>query len=400
MAHSTTKRGHGKAVKPRPDFPLFPHATGRWAKKVLGKFHYFGKVADDPNGTAALEQWLADKDALLAGRIPRRKVDADAVTIQKLVNAYLATKKGQVDTGEITYRSFWAVYRTCEGIVHHFGPDRRIDDIRPEDFESFKASMVARKWGPKTINVEITKTRSLFKYGFDAGLISPMRFGPGFKGISKKATRRLNGSRPAKMYEAEEIRKILAAASVPLRAMTLLAINCGFGNNDLACLPESALDLEGGWVDFARTKTGIERRCPLWVETVAALREVIAKRPKPARPADGDLVFLTPQGETWVRLIPNPTEGKPPKPYDGITYLARSLLTSLGLKRPGRNFYALRHTFRTIADEALDQVAAGAIMGHVDTSMAGIYRQRIADDRLRRVADHVRAWLFAEGGAE
>ncbi len=402
MAHSTAKQGHGKAEKPRPDFPLFPHATGRWAKKVRGKFHYFGKVADDPDGTAALEQWLADKDELLAGRVPRRKTDANALTLEKLVNKYLATKRGQVDTGEITYRSFWAVFRTCEGIVNHFGPDRRVDDMQPGDFEAFKASMVARKWGPKTINVEITKTRSMFKYGFDAGLIPvPMRFGPGFKNIGKKAERRLNGTRPAKMFEAAEIRKLLDAAGEQLKAMILLGINCAFGNNDLACLPQDAIDMQGGWIDYARTKTGVERRCPLWPETVTAIRQAIAIRAPAADPADNGLVFLTDQGERWVRLIPNPKPEKPPKPYDGITYLARSLLNSQGLKRPGRNFYALRHTFRTVADEALDQVAAGAIMGHVDTSMADVYRQRISDERLRRVADHVRAWLFGqEGGAD
>ena len=50
--------------------------------------------------------------------------------------------------------------------------------------------------------------------------------------------------------------------------------------------------------------------------------------------------------------------------------------------------------FETIGGEARDQVAVDYIMGHVDTSMANAYRERISDERLSAVVEHVRKWLF------
>jgi integrase len=103
------------------------------------------------------------------------------------------------------------------------------------------------------------------------------------------------------MFESNEIRALLDGKTVAgeggpvlvkpgvmLRAMILLGVNAGFGNGDCAALPLSAVNLETGWVQFPRPKTGIERRCALWPETVAALRTAIEARPKPKDCATAD----------------------------------------------------------------------------------------------------------------
>src|SRR3954463_6857380 len=100
----TTPVARGKPSnpkKPYPEFPLFPHATGRWAKKIRGQMVYFGPLSD-PDG--ALDKYLAEKDALHAGRKPR-EVSA-GVTVKELCNQFLNAKLGLVRSGELTNRSW------------------------------------------------------------------------------------------------------------------------------------------------------------------------------------------------------------------------------------------------------------------------------------------------------
>ena len=91
-------------------------------------------------------------------------------------------------------------------------------------------------------------------------------------------------------------------------------------------------------------------------------------------------------------------------PIDALSGQFGKLLRKLKINgRRGIGFYTLRHCFETIGGESRDQVAVDAIMGHVDSSMAGVYRQRISDVRLRAVVETVRSWLFVptrEGGVK
>jgi integrase len=375
----TPKRTKSK-VKATPDFPLWQRKDGRWCRKIKGTVHYFGTDKEK-----ALEEWERTKGDRLAGRTPREKVDG--IVLGDLCERFLNAKRALVESGELSPRTFGQYRSNCEKLIAQFGKHRPVNDIAADDFEALRV-VFGKTCGVVGIANEIRLTRMVFKYAYDCRAITaPVGFGPTFK-VKANTIRKAASGKAPRMFESIQIRSLLAKADDVLRAQILLAVNCAFGQADLSALPKSTIDLKGGWVTFPRAKTGIERRAALWPETVVAIRVALEQRPEPKDAADVDCVFLTSHGNRLVRCTAKFGH------RDAVGAAFGRLLDVLKLKRPGLQFYALRHTFRTVADATRDFPAIDKIMGHADNSMGGRYRERIDDDRLKTVSQFVRAWVF------
>lgn len=363
-----------KPEKPRPDFPLFPHANGQWAKKIRGKLHYFG-LWGDPQ--AALRDYLKNRDALQAGVSPTPV----GVTVGEAVNEFLDAKAGRMESGELS-RQTWTGYRWAGGeLVKVLGRDTPLASLTPQAMEEVRRKF-AKGRGVVSLGVLVRITRMVFRFAFDADLIDkPVKVGAHFKEPGKRVLRRARQAKPAQFFQATELRALLEKSRQPFTSHLWLAINCGFGAADLAALPRQAVNLATGWIDFPRPKTSVERRCWLWPETVDAVRDVWDRNALDA------LLFRTRNGELLVRSNEKGTR------IDTVAQAFDRTCKAAGVDRGDRGFYAIRHTFETVAGESRDQVAVNHIMGHADSTMAGEYREWVSDERLRAVSEHVRAWL-------
>lgn len=386
-----------KPNKPHPDFPLYAHRNGQWAKKIKGKTWFFGKW-DDPD--AALVSYLDERDEILAGRDPRRQrgvaTPVSGVTIADVVNLYLEALDARKLRGDVSTRHFSDCFRTGELIVKHFGRRATAESLRAADFAEFRKSF-PKTWGPTKIGTEVQRVRGIFRWAAEAEVIPALpNFGPEFKKPAKRISRIAKADRQAEHgrldFTATELRKLLKASSGWLKACVLLGINAGFGNIDCGRLRADHIDFETGWYDLPRRKSGIPRRFFVWQETRNAIATAMADRPVAKLDEHDALCFLTSHGRPvyWESETDKGTVSR----CDNVGDAFRKLVTSCGLQRPGRGFYSLRRTFETVAGNTQDQVAVNFVMGHDDDSMAGVYRQGIDDDRLVAVANYVHDWLF------
>ena len=420
-AKSTSKlprRKTGRPKKPYPAFPLTVHASGKWQKKIRGTIHYFGNWARRENGKLvrvdgdgwkeALESYKVQADDLHAGRTPR--VASGEFTTTELCNHFLSAKMRQLQSGELSPRSFYEYRKATDLIIQTFGKRRHVCDLTANDFGGLRADM-AKRWGPARLGKFVQLIRTAFKHAVDNGLIDqPVLFGNSFNKPGKATMRKHRAASDKKLFTAAELRLILRAlegkpvrvrltgkkqftvevkANPLLRAAVEIAINAGLGNSDVSGLQFSHLDLGTRWLDFPREKTGLPRHCPLWNETVASLKVAIANRPKPKNAQVSGCVFLNRAGKRMVQSTERSHQ-------DYVSSQFRTLLRALNFpERTGVGFYSIRHTFATVALQSGDRDAVRSLMGHAEQDMLSNYDETgPSDARLEAVIEHVRKWLL------
>jgi integrase len=372
--------------------PVWWHPSGQWTKKHKGRNYYFGSGSLDD----ALRRYLVEWPDILSGRSRVAAAAPGPMTVRDLVNQFLTHKNCQVESGEMSH-DVWRLYdNMAVRVLNTVGKTRPVASLDPTDYGRIRAA-AATDMAPTTLTTFLKLARAMFAFGAELTQEQP-RYGGQFNFPPQRVIRMHRESRPKRLVEAADLRKLLKAADVVTKAQILLGLNAAFGSTDISDLTGPAFDQRPGWVILARKKTGTPRRCPLWGETAAAVAAAREARPHPAEPAHADRLFLSPHGHLCKRYRP-PVGETIGTSGDAVGAAWKKLCRKVGVSSPG-SFYVLRHVFRTVADELPDRVAIDLIMGHADDSMASHYRERVDDARLVAVTDHVRAWLWPPKGAK
>ncbi|MDB4743907.1 site-specific integrase, partial [Planctomicrobium sp.] len=142
------------------------------------------------------------------------------------------------------------------------------------------------------------------------------------------------------------------------------------------------------FINYPRSKTGIERRIPLWDITKIRMERYIKAHP----PDESGLIFTTKQGLPMIRHSSNGAK------TDSTVQSFNRLRKRAGVEQAG--FYWLRHTFQTVAEDIKDLPAIAAVMGHADSTMAAQYREEVRPERIIEVVKYVSKWNTAGNGFE
>lgn len=380
--------------KPYPEYPLSPHASGKWQKKVDGKIKYFGRWENPEAALAEYETFLSGTTLRPSGQ----DAEGDECSVDYMVNRFLRAKKNKMAEDDLAPRSYQQYRDTCSLLKAHFGGERAVDSITPDELSDWRASWKNRKTGgalsPSAINQRLRNLKTIFRFADDFDLVDrPLKVRTVFEPVSVKAQLRYRDKQAAKYWERDELLTLVAAASPHLKAAMLLTLNAGFGATDFANLRRDQVDLKDGWYRQARGKTGIHRSAWLWPETRVAISAAMAMNVSLAdakydsvRDDLLPLCFWTKRRRRWVETNSN-----------GVAQEFRKLRDDAGLRKKNVGIYALRHNLQTLG-EPVDSLATRIVMGHADPSISATYREKFGQDRIKAVCEAVRDWFVSGKG--
>lgn len=247
-----------KPSKPYPDFPLYAHANGQWAKKIKGRTRFFGAWSD---WRTALKLFENTKDK-----------DPTAFDLGDLFNLFLDHKKKQATNGEISMDTWKEYRRACKRAADILGRSLPVDEIRGRHFVALRDELADQIPNPNTLRNVLVKLRRVFEWAYQAEHVDrPLRYKDALKRPAIAKVRIARAKSPKKLYSQVEVTQLIAAADLWMKAAVLMGINGGLGCRDLCEMRWE--HVHGRWLRMPRDKTGVDRTMWLWEETVNALPE-------------------------------------------------------------------------------------------------------------------------------
>jgi integrase len=396
-----------KPQKPRPDFPLFAHNNGQWAKKVKGKMYFFGSWKDDPKGDAAVKELAERLPGVLAGTDHFRHLATTkgGMTVGELMGRYIAQRRIDLGAGTLSGNTFGYYCTELEWFVEWAKTGTPVASLRPEHFAGYVTHLIeTRKCKSHARKRVVATIKTMFRWGAGNGLCPLPNFGTSFKAPSttkealrKEKVRAGEEDHLDRIVNGEEIDKLLNLSQPNMKAIILLGINCGLGPADIGRLRWRNIKA-GCMLVYPRPKTGNQRIGYLWTKTQKALERVkMLKHTAEAYAKDGDnaLVFITKKRQAYFREEPIIENGKTVgmRIANAVSITFCRTVKKAALK--GVSFYRLRHTFKTLGKRARDRDALNLCMGHKTNSVEeGYDHEQIPFKRVIRVARkvHRRLW--------
>lgn len=370
------------------DCPLFLADNGQWAKKIKGKRRYFGTDLD-----AALKRYANEKDHLLAGLTPPR---ADASpTLGELANLYLESSRQRVAAEDVRADHTMHQERVLARLVASLGADAKLSRLTPADWSRVRADLSKpdpntnrrglKRRAMATVSLDMTRYRAFLNWCKRQKLITEVDTAGALDPPPKRQRRLAKNSAGKRLWNPDHLRQMIDDADVLFRPVVLLSINAAMGIADIALLKRSQFTAKTEYLDHPRNKTGVERRVWLWPETREAIAAAVAKRPEPSKQVYRDRLLLTKTGLPWHRV-----EGGFAR--DLSTHITNRMTEAIGTNM---RLYDCRRTFRTIGADSCDLESLNLSMGHEMAGEGQTYLQGGRDDRIRRVCEIVRTWLYS-----
>ncbi len=251
------------------------------------------------------------------------------ITIKELANRFITAQQANWRNPKTTLKC----YKDWLGRFIKDHPRLKVADFTVERFAAWKISLKKRDYSPESINHYLSAVRAMFTFAEETNLVEKA---PKLRRIKNERIPK-TGSKEKPLYTLDDLHKLLGNADLKLKAMIMLALNCGFGPKDLQDLTWD--DIEGERITLPRSKTGICQTYLLWPETKELLDEIrqqgamlivrMAKRK--VYHSDYGHVFVTRFWKPWSK--------------DAVAEQFRKLCKKAGVSCYG--FYRLRHCAST-----------------------------------------------------